>query len=207
MSPTKLISVSTLLCLLLLCPLALFAADKVPEMSDADFKQGVAFIARMSAIQPFLKDSSDVLLEPKSLNQFFTDKIYQRLEGNAYFGYRYNEGFTACNKSEVAISEIKDLTGATGEAYRFALEQSLEAAGYKLNPKAACQIGIGIVGRETEETQGTLPGVMVEAYLRNASTKKSHFIRFGSGSPRGIAAAIRLSAAVIVSELEAVSER
>jgi len=192
-------------CSLVLCPLALFA--QAPEMSDADFKQGVAYIARLSAAKPFLKDSSDVLLEPKSLNRFFTDKIYQQLKGNAYFGYSYDEGFTCCGSSEIAISEIRDLTGATGEAYRFALEQSLEAAGYKLNPKAACQIGIGIVGRETEETKGTLPGIMVEAYIRNASTKKSYFIRFGSGSPRGIAAAIRLSAAVIVSELEAGSER
>ena len=186
--------------LMILSPVALFSQEI--QMSDAEFKEGIAFIARVSAKKPFLKDSSDVLLEPKSLNQFFTDRIYERLEGNAYFGYRYDEGFTCANETEVAITEIKDLTGATEAAYRFALEKSLEADGYTINPKAVCQIGLCIIGRETEETGATLPGVAVEAYLRNASTKKSYFIRFGSGSPRGMAAAIRLSAAVIVAELE-----
>src|SRR5438552_1840222 len=45
-------------------------------------------------------------------------------------------------------------------------------------------------------------GVMVEAYLRNATQKKSFFIRYGAGSQRGLAAAIRLSAEMLVSQLE-----
>ena len=186
---------------LILCPVALFGQDTKTEMSESDFKEGMAFVGRMSAKKPFLKDSSDILLEPKSLNQFFTDRIYQNLEGNAYFGYQWDEGFT-CNGSEVSIEEIKDLTGTAGEAYRLALEQSLAADDYKINPNAVCQIGLAIVGVELKETGRTLPGVMVEAYLRNSSTKKSFFFRFGAGSPRGLAAAMRLSAALLVAELE-----
>jgi len=186
---------------LFLFPFAIFGQETKPEMSEADFKEGLTFVARMSAKKPFLKDASDILLEPKSLNQFFTGRIYEKLEGNAYFGYQWDEGFT-CNESEVTIEEIKDLTASAGAAYRLALEQSLAADGYTINPSAICQIGIAIVGIEAKETERTLPGVMIEAYLRNSSTKKSFFFRFGAGSPRGLAAAMRLSAAMLVAELE-----
>jgi hypothetical protein len=172
-----------------------------PEMTEAEFREGLLALARLGATNPFLKDSPDVYLEPRSLNQFFTDRIYQRLEGNAYFGYRWNEGFT-CPEKAVSIEEIKDLTETTGAAYRRALEMSLEAEKYKIKPGAVCQIGLAIVGAETAETERTLPGVMVEAYFRNTTTKKSFFVRFGAGSPRGLAGAIQLSAEMLVAELE-----
>jgi hypothetical protein len=180
------------------------SAQEESKLSDADFVVGVNELARLGAKKPFLRDSPDVLLEPKSLGHFFTDRIYQRLEGNAYFGYRFDEGFF-CDDSELAITEIKDLTGTTGEAYRLALEQALTR--YKIVANAACHIGIAIVGVEAKETDRTLSGVMVEAYLRNVSTKKSFFIRFGAGSPQNLAAAIRLSASMLAAELEARRER
>jgi hypothetical protein len=189
---------------LVLCPIALFAQEEI-RLSEEDFIMGVNELARLGAKKPFMKDSPDVLLEPKSLGHFFTDRIYQRLEGNAYFGYHYDEGFN-CDISEVSIEEIRDLTGTTGTAYRLALEQAL-AENFKIKSNAACQIGICIVGVEAKETDRTLAGIMVEAYLRNASTKKSFFIRFGAGSPGGLAAAIRLSASVLIAELEARRER
>jgi hypothetical protein len=182
---------------LIFCPVALFGQETT--MSDADFRAGLAELSRLGAKKPFLKDSPDVYLEPKSLGRFFTEKIYQRLEGNAYFGYRWDEGFTCGNV--ISIEPVKDLTGATGAAYRLALEQAL--SGYRITPDAVCQIGVCIVGIEPKETDRTLPGVMVEAYLRNSSTEKSFFIRFGAGSPRGLAAAIRLSASMLIAELEA----
>jgi hypothetical protein len=180
----------------------LFGQGTAPKMSEADEIAGMAMIARLGAKKPFLNESSDVLLEPQSMNKFFTDKIYQRLEGNAYFGYRWDEGFT-CPGNEVSIEELLDLTEKTAAAYRFALELAL--GNYQINPGAVCQIGLAIVGAEAVETERTLPGVMVEAYLRNTTTKKSFFVRYGAGSPRGLAAAIRLSAEMVVSVLEALS--
>ena len=161
-------------------------------------------LSRLGARKPFLADSPDVYLEPGSLNQFFTDAIYGRLQGNAYFGYRYDEGFDF-DGTEVQIDMVRDLTPGTGcaAAYRLALEKALIAAGLGIKPTAPYQIGICIVGIEEQETAKTLPGVMVEAYLRNAQQKKSFFIRYGAGSPRSLAAAIRLSAEMLVSELEA----
>jgi len=183
------------LVLLILCPLTLFGQ----EITETEFRNGVAFIGRISANKHFLKDSSDTLLEPESLNRFFTDKIYQKLTGNAYFGYKWDEGFS-CPSKEIFIEEIKDFTEKTGAAYRLALEQAL--SDYQIMPEAACQIGLAVIGVEDKETDKTLPGVMVEAYLRNKITKKSFFYRFGSGSPRGLAAALRTSAEMLVSELE-----
>jgi hypothetical protein len=184
---------------LLLLSVTLFGQEQ--KMTDAEFREGFTLLSRLGADKPFLNDSPDVHLEPQSLQKFFTDAIYQRLTGNAYFGYRWDEGFNCAGK-EVSIEDFKDLTGTTGAAYRHALEMSLEAANFQIKPGANCQIGICIVGVEEKETAMTLPGVMVEAYFRNASAKKSFFIRFGTGSPRSLAAAIQLSAETLLAELE-----
>lgn len=172
------------------------------EITEEEFIQGMAALSRMTEQNPFLKDSLDVIWEPESLNKFFTDKIYEKLTGNAYFGYTWDEGFT-CSSREVSIEEIKDFTKTYEAAYRLSLEQALAAGGYKINPKAVCQIGLAIVGAEPKETDKTLPGVLIEAFLRNSTARRSFFIRFGTGSYEGFAVALRTSAARIYAELEA----
>ncbi|HYK89328.1 MAG TPA: hypothetical protein VE398_11190 [Acidobacteriota bacterium] len=173
------------------------------EHGKVDPRQYLAELARVGARKPFLVDSPDVYLEPRSLNRFFTEPIYRRLQGNAYFGYDFDEGFRFEGKA-VQIEALMDVTpGSTCyTAYKLALERALGASGLEVRPAATCQIGVCIVGVETRETEKTLPGVMVEAYLRNVQQKKSFFIRFGAGNPRGVAAAIWLSAEMLVSQLE-----
>jgi hypothetical protein len=189
-----------LVMLAILFPVAIRGQD-LPKKVDP--RAYLTQLIRLGARKPFLTDSPDVYLEPGSLNQFFTDPIYRRLEGNAYFGYRYDEGFNF-DGTEIQIDVIKDLTPGAGcaAAYRLALENALAAAGLEIKPTAPYQIGVCIVGIEEHKTDKTLPGVMVEAYLRNARQKKSFFIRYGAGSPRSLAAAIRLSAEMLVSELQ-----
>jgi hypothetical protein len=183
--------------LVLLIPVAILSAQEDPRTQLAE-------MARIGARKPFLVDSPDVYLEPKSLNHFFTEAIYRRLQGNAYFGYDYDEGFHFEGKT-VQIEILKDLTSgeACRAAYRLALMQALSAATLEVKQQAPFQIGLCIVGAEPRETDKTLPGILVEAYLRNAQRKKSFFIRFGAGSPRGLAAAIRLSADMLISQLVA----
>ncbi len=187
--------------LAMLLPIGSFCQDMTRK---TDARAYLAELARLGARKPFIKDSPDVYLERASLGQFFTDPIYKRLEGNAYFGYRYDEGFVF-EGNDIQIEIIRDLTPDRGcsAAYRLALEKALEAAGIQIKPLAAYQIGICVVGIEARETENTLPGVMVESYLRNANHKKSFFIRYGAGSPRSLAAAIRLSAEMLVAELQA----
>jgi hypothetical protein len=171
--------------------------------TKVDPKVYMAELYRLGAHKPFLTDSPDVYLEPRSLNRFFTEPIYKKLWGNVYFGYRYDEGFIH-EGTEIQIEILKDLTpGAIcSAAYRLALGQALSAAGLQIKTAAPYQIGVCIIGIEDKETNKTLPGVMVESFFRNALQKKSFFIRFGAGSPRGLVAAIRLSAEMLVSELE-----
>jgi hypothetical protein len=189
--------------LLMLSILSSVAIRGEDSPKKADPRAYLTELYRLGARKPFLADSPDVYLEPDSLNQFFTEPIYRRLEGNAYFGYRYDEGFDF-DGTEVQIDVIKDLTPGAGcaAAYRLALEKALAAAGIEIKPTASYQIGICIVGIEEHKTDKTLPGVMVEAYMRNARQKKSFFIRYGAGSPRSLAAAIRLSAEMLISELQ-----
>ena len=81
------------------------------------------------------------------------------------------------------------------------MEQALQGQDLVIKPRAPHQIGVSIVGVERQETPNTLPGVMVEAYLRNSVLKKSFFIRYGAGHPRGLAAAIRLSAEMLAAQI------
>ncbi len=188
---------------IILSALIPFAAPGQDIGPKVDPRTYLAELARLGSRKPFLTDSPDIYLEPQSLNRFFTLPIYRKLQGNAYFGYRYDEGFVFDGK-EVQIEVIKELMPEKrcSASYRIALEKALDAAGLKVSPKASCQIGICIVGIEERETPKTIPGIMVEAYLRNAQLKKSLFIRYGAGSPRGLPAALRLSAETLVSELK-----
>jgi hypothetical protein len=162
----------------------------------------LAELRRLSARKPFLTDSPDVYLEPQSLNGFFTPAIYRKLQGNVYFGYQYDEGFLLENNT-VRIEVLKNLTpdASCGTALQLALETCLKAAEIEVDPHAHHQLGICVVGLEPRETPQTLPGVMVEAYFRNSATRKSFFIRYGSGHHRGLPMAIRLSAETLVSHL------
>ena len=194
--PGEPVVLTALLSLLLLLCNEVQAADG----ANPDPRKYLLEMERLGARKPFLVDSPDVYLERRSLNHFFTEPIYRRLQGNAYFGYDFDEGFRFEGKA-VEVEILKDLTPgeACRAAYRMALENALGGSGLEVKHGAACQIGICIVGIEAEETPGTLPGVMVEAYLRNSRLKKSFFIRYGAGSPRGLASAIRLSAEMLVS--------
>ena len=177
------------------------AASNMPKV---DPREILDELRRLGARKSFLTDSPDVYLEPKSLNRFFNESIYRRLQGNAYFGYDYDEGFQLVGNA-VQIEVVKDLTpnACCQTAFRLALAQGLQAQGLAVKPSAPLQIGVCIVGVEPQETPRTLPGLMVEAYLRNSVQKKSFFIRYGTGHPRGLAPAIRLSAEMLAVQLVA----
>lgn len=172
------------------------------EPPGIDPRQALAELRRLGTRKPFSADSPDVYLEPESLHRFFTERIYRNLQGNAYFGYDYDEGFLL-DGNQVQIEVLKDLSAGAccQNAYRVALEQALQAQGLVIRPRAPHQIGVSIVGVERLETPNTLSGVMVEAYFRNSALKKSCFIRYGAGHPRGLPAAIRLSAEMLVMQI------
>jgi hypothetical protein len=172
------------------------------ERPKLDTRSYLAELRRLSTKRPFLDDSPDVHLESQSLGRFFTREIYQKLRGNAYFGYQHDEGVLV-EGSAIQLEVLKDLTPGKPyqAAYRLALDEALKTSGFALKPSAAIQIGVCLVGVEANETPKTLQGIMVEAYLHNKQLKKSFFIRYGAGHPRGLPAAIRLSAEMLVAQL------
>src|SRR6266581_5258303 len=115
--------------LALLLPAAIRAADS-PKV---DPRAHLGELARLGARRPFLTDSPDVYLEPRSLKRFFTVAIYRSIEGKDYFGYHYDEGFDFEGKA-VEIEVLKDLTpgAACRAAYRLALEHALAAEGLEV---------------------------------------------------------------------------
>src|SRR6188474_2441389 len=56
------------------------------ESPSIDPRRALAELRRLGTRKPFSADSPDVYLEPRSLNRFFTERIYRKLQGNAYFG-------------------------------------------------------------------------------------------------------------------------
>src|SRR5437870_1683850 len=101
------------------------------QQVQVDPREYVLEMRRVAARKPFLTDSPDVYLEPKSLNRFFTEMIYKKLRGNAYVGYDYDEGFLLQGNT-VQLEVLKDLTPERSckAAFRLALEQSFNAAGF-----------------------------------------------------------------------------
>ena len=51
------------------------------DSGKADRRTHLAELARLGARKAFLTDSSDVYLEPHSLNRFFTIAIYRKMQG------------------------------------------------------------------------------------------------------------------------------
>src|SRR3974390_2925525 len=78
-----------------LVSLGFFVLRTLPgaDRPNPDPRKYLLELERLGARKPFLVDSPDVYLERRSLNHFFTEAIYRRLQGDGYFGYEYDEGF------------------------------------------------------------------------------------------------------------------
>ncbi len=176
--------------------LAQAPSQKAAEPSRRDLE----FLAKVSAVRPFLEDCPDLKTDPRSIGQFFTPEVYARLRGNAYYGYQHDEGFAwpggaVCLEPVRAVSSTKSYVDAFSQALREALRQR----GLRLESRAAARIGLCLVGAEPRQTVQTLPGIMVEVYFINTKTGKSFFWRFGVGSRDGFSAAL-VDASDIIAE-------
>jgi len=186
-----------LLCLTLTAAvLAQAPAKQKTEPSRRDLE----FLAKVSAVRPFLEDCPDLRTDPRSIGQFFTPEVYARLRGNAYYGYQHDEGFAwpggaVCLEPVRAVSPTRPYVDAFSQALREALRQR----GLRLESRAAARIGLCLVGAEPRQTVQTLPGIMVEVYFTNIKTGKSFFWRVGVGSRDGFSAAL-VDASDIIAE-------
>ena len=168
-----------------------------------DPRQALAELRRLGARKSFLTDSPDVYLEPKSLHRFFTERIYRKLQGNAYFGYDYDEGFLL-DGNQVQIEVLKDLSRGRllpERLPRLPWSKPSRLRAWSSSPEHPTRLASRSSASSGKRPRTPCPGVMVEAYLRNSVLKKSFFIRYGAGHPRGLAAAIRLSAEMLAAQI------
>jgi len=164
-------------------------------------RRDLEFLAKVSAVRPFLEDCPDLRTEPQSIGKFFTPEIYARLRGNEFYGYRHDEGF--CWDGRAAGLQPAAAVPAARK-YRAALEEVLldllRERGVQPDPGAAAQIGVCLVGVAESAAGEGLPGVCLEVFFTNRRTGRSLFWRFGLGSRDGPAAA-RVDAASAVGGL------
>lgn len=172
------------------------AAAPAPSAAELEF------LARLTAVRPFLDDSADVRDEPQSIGRFFTPEIYARLAGNAYYGYQYDEGFH-WQGTDIALEPVTTVPGteAYGAPLRHALAESLAGQGLRVASAAPVHLRIGLVGVEARHAPHTLPGVMLELVFTNADTGRSFFWRLGVGSRHSLAAALVTAADIVVALL------
>jgi len=163
------------------------AQVKKPEISREDLE----FMKAVSEKKFFLESSPDLVDEPQSLHQFFTQDIYARLSGNEFFGYSFDEGFS-WNRDVVSMDIIKTIPST--RLYLQAFQESIKSAmldrGLDIAPNAPFRVGLCLVGVEPVRTPETVPGVMIEVYFNNQSSGRSFFWRMGVGSRNGLAAAM-----------------
>jgi len=179
---------------------AVLAQTPSPKPAEPS-RWDLEFLAKVTAVRPFLEDCPDLRTDPQSIGRFFTPEVYARLRGNAYYGYQYDEGF-AWPGGAVCLDPIQSVgsTRPYREAFTQALREALRQRGFRLENRAAARIGLCLVGAESRQTVQTLPGIMVEVYFTNAAKNVTFFWRFGVGSRDGFSAAL-VDASDIIAEL------
>ncbi len=167
---------------------------------DEPSRRDLEFLAKVTAVRPFLEDCPDLRTDPQSIGRFFTPEVYARLQGNDYYGYQYNEGFSWLGGA-VCLDPIRSVSSTQPyqEVFTQVLREALRQRGFRLESRAAARIGLCLVGVETRQTFQTLPGIMVEVYFTQTRTGKSFFWRFGVGSRDGFSAAL-VDASDIIAE-------
>ena len=186
--------------LLYLVFMSALMAQAPTQQAAEPSRRDLEFLAKVSAVRPFLEDCPDLRTDPQSIGRFFTPEIYARLKGNAYYGYQYDEGFiwpggAVCLEPVRAVPSTRPYV----EAFSQTLREALRQRSIRLESRASARIGLGLVGAEPRQTVQTLPGIMVEIYFTNSTTSKSFFWRFGVGSRDGFSAAL-VDASDIIAE-------
>jgi urate oxidase len=141
---------------------------------------------------------------PETLNNFFSEPIYQKLTGNFMRGYSYDEGFKFDGK-EIAIGTLKAVSEGRPYLKRFIeiFDKVFTSNGVKFvdKSKANYEIGMCIVSVMPKLTEISFPGVFLEVLMKNNKTGKSLFYRFGQGSKKGLNKAMADSATMVLATL------
>ena len=141
-----------------------------------------------------------------TLYLFFTKPIYDKLAGNIFKGWKYDEGFQF-HGNGISIERITGTKKA--DPYVVSLfneiKKTLQAQEITFDGASSYKLGLSIVDVMPQKTKYTLPGITCEFFLCDTKTKKSFFYRFSTGAGRGVEASLKSAALVVVSSLLALS--
>jgi hypothetical protein len=198
--------------LILLSVSILPAVEKdLKEMSFAEASKKYQEITR---VKSFLK--TDAPREyPWSMNEFFDNSIYEKLVGNEFFGYYYDEGVNYDNPGNIiAIDTLAVIKGRGYEKYKSrytriflqTLKQS-EKYTYHVRKEARYSIGICIVSVKEKDDAESTKGIVLESYIKDRQKGKHFYHRFGTGSQGDLDQVMRLSAVRMLCNFEFLKAR
>ena len=184
--------------ILMLCVLILSNASGISQEDKTNMdrfdsmtiEQKIQFVKDIIIRGPFLKKSADPDLKPYTIGKFFNSKIYKKLSGNDILGYIFDQGFTGIsNKVSVKVFKTTEKTRKYKSKFITAFRMVLQKNNMKLVKKCNIEMGIALLDVDDGISRKSLPGVLVEAYLKNIRTNKYIFHRIGTGKKDGIEAA------------------
>lgn len=126
---------------------------------------------------------------PETLNVFFTEPIYKKLQGNFMRGYQYNEGFDF-KGNEIALGALKSVSEGRPYLQRFVqtVNKVFVGNGVKFvdKEKTPYEIGFCIVSVMPKLTEMTFPGVFLEVLMMNKKQADHCSIDLGRDQNRGL---------------------
>jgi hypothetical protein len=188
------------------------AAEK--NIKDMSFAEAAKKYEEITRVTGFLKSGTPEKY-PWSMNEFFDHSIYEKMVGNEFFGYYYDEGVVYDNPgNSIAVDTIAVLKGKGYEkhkdSYTRIFLQTLklsEKHTYRVVKEARYSLGICIVSVKERDDAESTKGIVLESYIKDRQTGKHFYHRCGTGSPGDLDRAMRLSAVRIICNFEFLKQK
>ena len=181
-------------------------SKKSSGLSEKEQEELIMLILRT---HPF-KSSPDIKYGKETLNQFFTSKIYEKLRGNVFLGYSYDEGLEFYGY-RIGLDILKTTEQTRGYKKVFLKsmlkvfnKKTIEIIG-QTGKTERYGLGICIVSVQPVRTKESFPGLVVEMYITDKKEKKSFFRRFYAGKLEGFEAACMDACMQMIFTLKALS--
>lgn len=195
----KVFTIYILIILVSLSPILLPGSGpgKYGKMSSGlSEKEQEELIMLVLRTHPF-KSSPDQKYGKETLNKFFSSKIYEKLRGNVFLGYSYDEGLEfSGNRIGLDILKTTEQTREYKKAFlknmvRVFNKKTIEIIGQSGQNANTERYGLGmcIVSVQPVRTKESFPGLVVEMYITDKKEKRSFFRRFYAGKLEGFDAA------------------
>lgn len=177
-------------------------SKSIKDFESLTKEQKICLIKDVIRQGSFIETSSDFKFRPQTIGKFFNKKIYKKLLGNDILGYIYDEGLKTGSKN-VYLKVIKyfNETEKYKNEFSIALKMVFKRYGIRFNKDGEVEIGIALLDVDPKISGKSLPGGMIEYYLKERKSGKYLFHRLGTGNKKGLKYAFMELAIIIVNFL------